>query len=418
MSTNTIYSKMEGIHQPDETFNFSKINMISPTVIPGGNYFIKFRMNDIPLYIQTPKCKVKQGFLKSGKKLYCDLMFTRENEDFICWMENLENYCQKKIFENRQKWFETQLDEHDIENSFTSPLKLYKSGKFYISRTNVPSLLGNCSLKIYNEHEELVNPDTIKEEMDVISILEIQGIKCSARSFQIEMEIKQMLVMNPVNLFDKCILRKSRDSGQQHQPEIALEQVSVSHQDSRDIEQVVQEPVIEQSVIEEPVIEQPVIEQPVIEQPVIEQPVIEQPVIEEPIIEQQEPPIEEPVVQEQPQEQFQDKDEEEEDYSDDESDDDDYGYRRERLVINHDNDLMEIDLDLDNLQEEVVSIKKRDDIYYEMYREAKRKAKLARDLAIASYLEAKNIKNTYMIVDDEDDSDLEEDTFRIPPTAH
>ena len=44
-----------------------------------------------------------------------------------------------------------------------------------------------------------------------------------------------------------------------------------------------------------------------------------------------------------------------------------------------------------------------------MYREAKKKAKMAKDLALSSYLEAKRIKNTYMLEDISDsDSDLEE----------
>jgi hypothetical protein len=46
-----------------------------------------------------------------------------------------------------------------------------------------------------------------------------------------------------------------------------------------------------------------------------------------------------------------------------------------------------------------------------MYREARRKAKYARELALASYLEAKNIKNKYMLddIDDSDESDLDND---------
>jgi hypothetical protein len=56
-------------------------------------------------------------------------------------------------------------------------------------------------------------------------------------------------------------------------------------------------------------------------------------------------------------------------------------------------------------------IKKRDNIYYEMYREAKKKAKAARDLALSAYLEAKRIKNTYLLEDMEDDDDDEEDDY-------
>ena len=57
----------------------------------------------------------------------------------------------------------------------------------------------------------------------------------------------------------------------------------------------------------------------------------------------------------------------------------------------------------------MIQLKTRNDVYYKMYRDAKRKAKIARDLALSSYLEAKRIKNTYMLDELEDsDSDLEE----------
>ena len=35
--------------------------------------------------------------------------------------------------------------------------------------------------------------------------MEIQCIKCSSRSFQIELELKQIMVLDPVRLFDTCL---------------------------------------------------------------------------------------------------------------------------------------------------------------------------------------------------------------------
>ena len=61
-------------------------------------------------------------------------------------------------------------------------------------------------------------------------------------------------------------------------------------------------------------------------------------------------------------------------------------------------------------QSDSVQIKRRNEIYYEIYKEAKRKAKIARDLALSSYLEAKHIKNTYLL-EDTDDSDFDEESF-------
>ena len=66
--------------------------------------------------------------------------------------------------------------------------------------------------------------------------------------------------------------------------------------------------------------------------------------------------------------------------------------------------------------DEIVQLKERKEMYYKMYQEARQKAKIARDLALSSYLEAKQIKNKYMLDDildsssdesDEDDSDTE-----------
>ena len=45
-----------------------------------------------------------------------------------------------------------------------------------------------------------------------------------------------------------------------------------------------------------------------------------------------------------------------------------------------------------------------------MYREARQKAKLAKSLALSSYMEARRIKNLYMLedIDDSDESDLDD----------
>jgi hypothetical protein len=67
----------------------------------------------------------------------------------------------------------------------------------------------------------------------------------------------------------------------------------------------------------------------------------------------------------------------------------------------------EVDFPLDNLEkDDTIILKERNDIYYEMYYEARRKAKMAKEMALNCYLEAKNIKNTYMLNDlQESDSD-------------
>ena len=225
---------MEGIYNASSDFPFDKLVLLKPTAIPGGNYLIKFRLNDLPVYIQTPKCNTKLGILKAGKRYFSDLMFNSEHESFIQWMEKLEEYSQTYIYNNRATWFDTDLELHDIENSFSSCIKVYKSGKYYILRTHVPTQLGKCALKIYNENEELIEPEDVSNKNDIITILEIQGIKCSARSFQIEIEIKQMLVMRQNNLFEKCILAPRKSSSESIRTSERVENIESSSQDKND----------------------------------------------------------------------------------------------------------------------------------------------------------------------------------------
>jgi hypothetical protein len=65
------------------------------------------------------------------------------------------------------------------------------------------------------------------------------------------------------------------------------------------------------------------------------------------------------------------------------------------------------DLSLEN-NLETMQLKKPNQVYFELYKEARKKAKEAKRSAILAYLEAKNIKKTYML-DNLNDSDSEFD---------
>ena len=387
---------MEGIYNATDDFPFSKLVLLKPTSVSGGNYFIKFRLNEMPLYIQTPKCNTKNGIFKAGKKYFSDLMFTNEHESFIQWIEKLENYCQKYIYDHRATWFDTELEMHDIENSFSSCFKLYKSGKYYIVRSYVPTQLGSCSLKIYNENEESIDYSEINDTNDIITILEIQGIKCSARSFQIEIEIKQMLVLRQNNLFEKCILSPGHTK---HQPStitahntIITPLESVNNDTNVSLLDVVKSSNFN--------------------------------------VEYQESSADNVLLQEN------DKDLGKLNQSN--IDNRHLAFSEKSSIIiartpelgtsggvrglyvdgvsskDIDSDeLKEVDFSLDEIPEsDQIQIKTRNDVYYKMYQDAKQKAKLAKALALSSYLEAKRIKNTYMLEDlDDSDSDLDEDTI-------
>jgi hypothetical protein len=347
---------MDNIFEPNSKFNFEQIRLTSPSAMIGGNHMIKFLVKDLPLYIQPPRCKTKNGIFKSGKRYYSDLMFSHDNEEFIQWLEELEKYVCANIYSNREKWFDSDMEQHDIENYFTPPLKLYKSGKFYLVRVNAPHGLTQTSLTIYNESEEKVDPDAIEENSNVITILEVQGVKCSSRSFQLEFEMKQMMLLNPTNIFDKCILgesiKKPKELSEGTEGTEGSEEPAAIALEASDVLETPEEEKVQEKQAEES---------------------LDASVKEESAVEPT---------------------------SESKSEDE--------------NVLLEFDLNLDKVSDpEPLQIKPRTDVYYEMYKEAKRKARMARNLALSAYMEAKQIKDTYKLEDlsDSDDSDTEESFF-------
>jgi len=376
---------MEGIHDINEEFDFIKLNIGNPISKPGGFHLLKFSVNNESLYVQPHKCFTKNGIIK-GKKTYTDLLFTNENEKFMTWLEDLETYSQNYIYENRERFFDGSLELDDIESFFISPLKFIKSGKNYLVRVNIPTVMGKPALKIYDESENEVNIESIDNNTEITSILEFKGIKCSARSFQIDIEVKQMMKMEPVQLFTKCIIRPSNKS-------------------TNKIEVKSEEPDNEVE-LEEPDNE---VEPEVPENEIVLETEEKNELSVEPksAIEKNVELQEDLTIVEKKNENISLEDNKEE------NEEKDLGIIDELVVDT--NSLEEIKLDPISILEsnEVVEIKEANEVYYKMYREAIKRARLARDLALSSFMEAKNIKNKYMLdeslIDSDDESDLEKE---------
>lgn len=425
---------MEQIFEPNQGFNFEKITLCDPIAKAGGSYFIKFLINGTPMYIQPPKCGTRQGIINANRRCFVDLMFSQDNLEFIQWLENLESFCHTQIYNNREKWFEGDLEITDIENYFTSPVKIFKSGKYYLVRSDIYSVLGKPQLQIFDEKENKVEFEDINENSTIMNILEIKGIKCSSRSFQIVIEIKQMMKMEHVDLFSKCLIRPSNrenvanteDSSQQLPIQQTLEQ-SNDAPTIEDVPEQTNDEVQNEMIVDADTNVDADIDADVDADMNESVNTLESPTtIEEDIRSSEKDFINPPL-------------EDEENVGTDDSQGIDVSKPLENndtitdLVegeqsvpsvgglegiegvegvqhnVANNTGLQEINFEMDNIPEnDAIEIVERKDVYYKMYRDARKKAKLAKELSIASYLEAQKIKNTYML-DDIDDSDSEND---------
>ena len=394
---------MESIIYPGDEFKFENIALAQPTVIQGGSYFTKITNNFGPLYLQTPSCGTKQGIISSGKKAYCDLMYTNEDQDILAWFEKLVESLQSLIFNKRKLWFHNEMEMEDIDSAFTPPIRIYKSGKFQLIRTYIHGSNINNPLhgfSCYDENEIKVDPEILNGDRRIIPLLEIKGIKFSSKSFNLDIALKQVMVIEETNFLNNCLIKIDNQMQSKTTEEPSIKEPVVEEFAQQVVEPVV-EPVVEQ--VAEPVVEQ--VAEPVTE-PVTEQ-VVEQ------VASQVEEQVAEKNIMETNSESHISKDDDD-DESLNENDSD-----AESIIDTTDAppllnlDLEEVHISPDDIEDIMCNnsfnIKSEKESYIEIWKIARNKAKQARKAMIEAYLHAKKIKVDNML--DNLDEDSEDEYF-------
>lgn len=410
---------MQTIYRGNKTFqqfDFQQISLNSPIRVGNGNYFMKYKAKDQSLYVQPPQCLTKQGVINVSKKHYIDLLFTNEDADFIQWMEKLEETSVNYIYNNRVKWFDGDMEKDDIENYFSSPFRIFRSGKYYILRVGIATTLGLPAIKVYDSDENEVSVDDINDTTQLMCILEIKGVKCGTRNFQIELETKQLMIVKPSNPFDKCLFKVDTNTTTDVPDKSELSVKDFAEEDVNPVEKPV---ILDDDKEELPENLHTDNEEAFVE--TIDEPVsvdtenidtLREDIPEVPLdisynlgITDEQEQIETHKIDETsdiPQNNVSEVENTESQQS-----------LGEQLEIMEEpfetmsSEIEEVTFPLESLEKaEPIQLKERNDIYYEMYYEARRKAKMAKEIALNCYLEARNIKNTHMLNDlHESDSD-------------
>jgi len=360
------------LHEPTKDFDFEKLSLGSVNSLQGGSYFTKILMNNEALYLQTPKCITKQGMVVTEKKKYVDLMFSSDTTDVISWFEEIEKKAQEMMFSKKNIWFHDDIEFSDIENAFTSPIRSYKSGRYNLVRCSLPKIISAETISCYNEHEQPVSIEEMNnQDTEIIPLLEIQGIKFSSKNFQLEIGMRQVMILKKKNVFKECLIKMN----------------------SRNPVSVAQEP--ETVVAPEPeTVVAPEPETVVAQEPeTVVAPEPETVVAPEP--ETVVTPEPETVVAPEPENNNEDSSQE------------------AILSLNEkENKLEEVTLSIPTMgsdMSEPMVLKDPNEVYYEMWKTARQKARLAKKEALAAYLEAKQIKENYMLDGIDTDSDEEEE---------
>ena len=404
----------DSVQLPNEQFDFNSLSLANPQGLQGGAYFSKLKLNGEPFLVQTPKCSTKNGIHKTEKKIYCDLMFTNDNEDFVNWTNQLESTIKNLIFEKRNLWFHNDMDHDSIDYHWQNLLRTYKGNKLLL-RCFIPktkSRIGSKTVQIYNEEEEQLTFDDVDNTSKMISILEVSGLKFTSQSFQLEFMIRQIMIIKEKPIFNKCLIKISNppenivttkpESDSDAESDISVDETTLQIE-AKDQEEPEEENSSNKEVENNPTTE-----------------IIAQDISS---IEIQTPPIDisenivcetidisnniQNNIEEVPTENEIDNIEnlEETEHVEQQIDN-----TEESLVKN--GIINEIEILPPSESSDSVTLKKPNEVYMEIYKEAKKKAQEAKKHAIQAYLEAKRIKSLYLLDEIESsDDELDFETY-------
>ena len=410
---------MERIKYINKDFDFNGLSLAHPNGLQGGSYFTKLSVNNESLYLQTKRCKTKQGIVKTVKKTYCDLMFDRNDSDVIDWFENLEERLIELIYEKRNLWFHNELDKEDISSSFSSPIRTYKSGKYYLVRVHLShaNILSSGEFNCYDEQGQTVDPNTLNDQdQKVIPLIEIQGVKFSSRNFSVEISLKQMMVLKKEeDTFNKCLITIPTNSSKE---ELTNE---VDSLDSSEVQENNNKEVIVESNTNDDKTESVGDKTDLNDNENVKIELTELSSNDSSSIHSSENDTIEENVTTVTNDILEDKNNDNEkkvDTPSDEIEEKDLSLEIEDLESNEGDKpkgLEEFEVSLETLDvkdDNIVKLRQPNEVYMEIWREARKRAKQARKAAIEAYLEAKNIKSTYMI-NEIDNSDSEDEIDNI-----
>lgn len=385
----------------------TNVTLSMPSSVQGGSYFTKIHYTKRPLYMQSPKCISKQGVVSVGKKMYIELVISNEKDsEFISFLENLEKTCIDIIFEKRHIWFTDELEKTDIEAAFASIIKSYKHGTSHVLKLNINNsshtkhgigIGGLQTCFVFDEENNTLKFEDVKPETPLITIIEFEGIKFTQKSFQFEMNARQILMIDEKPIFNSCLIKPKKNNEEDESDEKKndscggnVEQIAISVVHEPDVDVTNTEIHCDNEVHSKVKVKE-------IEEPEYAEIIKNEECLGNLELKQEK---EEEVV----------KDLEINAASENKTVTKTTMGDETQPEKKNEGELELVEINLDAPQEfdagfEKMKLQNANEVYYKMYKEAKEKAKSAKKIAVEAYLAAEEIKFTYNLVDNESDSD-------------
>lgn len=193
--------------------HITKLTLNNPGRLQGGSYFSKISINNNPLYLKIENHYTDSGIQHTEKKSYLDIVFDNDSLEYIKWFYNLEELIKHEIRKNNKEWFSTNINDSDIDYFYNSCLK--NTQTCVLMRTHIQYKNNQLCCSVFDENKTITSLDSIKNQC-LSTIIHIKGVRMTNTSFQLELENKQILIIEKDSAFNTCLLERSIDRVQEN----------------------------------------------------------------------------------------------------------------------------------------------------------------------------------------------------------
>ena len=171
------------------------INYSKPEKL-GQSYFASMSYTDSlkPIYIQTPKlmCKTNISEVKDKKAPYLEVEVPKGRFDMNDLFLSLDDKNIKTTFEKSEEWFKKELSLEAIDEMYRRTTKPFKKNVNPTLKFRVPVVKNEIKCGVYNQKRVFVDVNDVKENMEVILVLHVRGLKILKSLFYCDCYISQI----------------------------------------------------------------------------------------------------------------------------------------------------------------------------------------------------------------------------------
>lgn len=208
------------IYNVKENVSFDTLSLGNPARLQGGSYYSKLFLNNDSVFLKIEYCATKQGIVETNNKTYTDLLFTVNESEYVDWFGDLETKVKEILTTKANDWFTQNLSDDDIEHFYNSCVKTYKTNQTLL-RTFIDINSGNQKCSIFDENKMICDMASV-ENRKIATILHIKGIRLTSTSFQLDIENKQILLLDDKNVFEECMIDVDKPISKQQHPDTVV----------------------------------------------------------------------------------------------------------------------------------------------------------------------------------------------------